>query len=123
MRVNSCTFSLNGPVYAAAEHTSSPYLKYLSGRTMSFYDEDCIDELNYLESCFTKEPSSTSGGIQWSRVQGAVHVIFSEEDSALNSQIIQELEISGSSFTKNYAGPVLDSNTRETASQIFIRGG
>jgi hypothetical protein len=36
---------------------------------------------------------------------------------------MQRLEIIGTDFTKNYAGPILDIQSKNTASQLFVTGG
>ena len=39
-------------MYAAIEALVSPYYKYLAqGLTVTFRDNNCTDEFNYLENC------------------------------------------------------------------------
>ncbi len=49
VRLYDNTFFGNGPVYAMAENLYSVYQKFFSGRTMSFTDPDCSDELHFLQ--------------------------------------------------------------------------
>ena len=62
--INNCTFTNNGPVYATVEYEYSPYLSYLSQHSISFYDSDCFDELEYISACYNEADTM----IMWSRV-------------------------------------------------------
>ena len=84
IRISDNTFSNNGPVYAMAEQLFSPYTKFLSLRTMTFYDDNCYDEFQYLQDCQGSEDVSMYGGIQFANVQGVIYVNFCEEDYCFN---------------------------------------
>lgn len=86
--ISSTIFQGNSPVYAALETLYSPYALIFSGRTMSYYDPSCVDELDYLQSCKNYIDASSFGGVQWPVVQGAVNVIFCEDAICLNMNSI-----------------------------------
>ena len=48
VRINTCSFINNGPVYVVAEYQYSPYTKGFAGRAITFYDSGCVDEFLYL---------------------------------------------------------------------------
>lgn len=79
IRIDKCTFSGNGPVYAINEYLYSPYTKYYSSRSMTYYEEECPDEISYLESCNNNALKSVYAGIQWPIVRGALFVDFCTE--------------------------------------------
>ncbi len=116
VRIHSCTFVSNGPVFTVPEIWYSPYTRYLSSRAMTFYDDDCVDEFSYLEACYNSDDYASYGGIQWSKVQGAVYIQSCQEDYCINSNATQEIEITSSDFVKNTAGPVVDNQIVGTAS-------
>ena len=81
-------FYNNGPVYAMAEHSYSPYRRFFSGRSMTFYDPECIDEYEYLSSCNKNyDGISQYGGVQWPSVMGALYVEFCQSDDCFNKNI------------------------------------
>jgi hypothetical protein len=49
IRIYSNVFKENKPVYAGLELVYSPFTNYLSQRAMTFYDDVCVDEVNFLE--------------------------------------------------------------------------
>lgn len=58
VRLIGNTFVNNAPVYALAEVFHSPYYTYFSQRSMSFYDDNCVDEFMFLQNC-NKQTSVT----------------------------------------------------------------
>jgi hypothetical protein len=64
-------FVLNGPVYSYFELLYSPYLKYFSTRTITYYDQykECLNEFSFLSSCISED-----NYIDFSHVLGAVYV-------------------------------------------------
>ncbi len=79
--ITDCTFLLNGPVTSVIENYYSPYTGYLAKRAITFYDEDCFDEYEYLSSC----NNVVNSYIDFPRVQGAIHVIFCQKSNCLNN--------------------------------------
>jgi hypothetical protein len=49
------SFLGNGPVYAQMEFLYSPYFSLYSDRSITYYDENCIDEFSFLQDCNNKE--------------------------------------------------------------------
>ena len=49
------SFIGNGPVYAQNEFLYSPYFALYSDRSITYYDENCIDEFSYLQDCNNEE--------------------------------------------------------------------
>lgn len=123
VQISSCDFHANSPVFASIETQYSPYTIMYSGRPMAYYDSTCPDELAYLQSCKNSVDTSSYGGVQWSIVQGALAVVFCEDDTCLNANATQTLSVSQSTFSQNLAGPVLDASVKGTASQILVQGG
>lgn len=51
VRLIGNTFVGNAPVYALAEVFHSPYYMYFSQRSMSYFDDNCVDEFMFLQDC------------------------------------------------------------------------
>jgi hypothetical protein len=68
VRIYDNQFLNNQPTLAVAEQLYSPYTKYISMRSMTFYDADCVDELEFLETCYLNNDVSSFGGVQWPKV-------------------------------------------------------
>jgi hypothetical protein len=60
VKISNNIFANNGPVYALAESFYSPYVRFYSGKPITFYDDECTDEFTYLKSC-NDESSPTLG--------------------------------------------------------------
>ncbi len=48
IRLIGNTFVGNSPVYAMSEVFYSPYYTFFSQRSMTYYDESCVDEFLFL---------------------------------------------------------------------------
>jgi hypothetical protein len=85
VRLFDNTFYGNAPVYALAEHLYSPYRRLFSARSITYYDPECADEFEYLQSCNKNyDGISSFGGLQWPVIQGTVYVEFCQSDNCFN---------------------------------------
>jgi len=77
VRIHNCSFDKNGPLLSSLEINKSPYVNYLSNRSIVFTDKnpECQNEFEYMSNCYDSLTLP-----MWSHINGAVYVEHCQTD-------------------------------------------